>query len=206
MKLPSKKSTSLVFCGLSLVAIAATAAYGQGPLLPIPTQAPTKTSAAVPDDATQAAINEREYLRRAAGLTALHGPGVVVTLRDRKNIEIKDASKPIPGLVHDYDLSAVVNQLRAANAEAIAINGTRVGSQTAISVSGPSIYVGGRKINNPFKIEAIGDAGQMKNRLAASGIATELKNIGPYISVATSTDVRVAALAEAPEFRFGKPE
>ena len=185
---------------------AATASYGQGPLLPIPTQAPVKTSAATPDDATQAEINEREYLRRAAGLTALHGPGVVVTLRDRKGIKSKDASQPIPGLVHDYDLSAVVNQLRAADAEAIAINGTRVGSQTAITVSGPALYVGGQRIGNPFKVEAIGDAAQMKKRLATSGIANELKNVGPYISVATSKNLRVPALKEAPQFRFGKPE
>ena len=175
-------------------------------MLPIPTQAPTKTSVTTPDDATQAEINQREYLRRAAGLTALHGPGVVVTLRDRKGIKSKDASKPIAGLVHDYDLSAVVNQLRASDAEAIAINGTRVGSQTAITVSGSSIYVGGQRMSNPFKIEAIGDAAQMKNRLSASGIATELKNIGPYISTATSANVRVPALNQAPEFRFGKSE
>lgn len=205
----NSKKPLVIFGALSLATLAATAAYGQGPLLPIepmPAAATVKNTISAIDFTTQAEINQREYLRRAAGLTALHGPGIVVTLRDRKGTKSKDASKPIAGLVHDYDLSAVVNQLRAADAEAIAINGTRVGSQTAITVAGPSIYVGGQKMSNPFKIEAIGDAGQMKNRLAASGIANELKNVGPYISVAISTNVRVMALKQAPEFRFGKPE
>ncbi len=203
------KNSLVIFCGFSLATAAATAAYGQGPVLPIepmPAAATAKNTVSAIDLTTQAEINEREYLRRAAGLTALHGPGIVVTLRDRKGIKSKDASQSIPGLVHDYDLSAVVNQLRAADAEAIAINGIRVGSQTAITVSGSSIYIGGQRIGNPFEIEAIGDAGQMKNRLEASGIASELKNVGPYISVATSKNLRVPALKEAPQFRFGKPE
>lgn len=205
MNLNTKKPL-VIFGALSLATLAATAAYGQGPLLPIePMPAAAKTPTTAADDATQTAINEREYLRRAAGLTALRGPGLIVTLRDRKGVKSKDASKPVPGLVHDYDLSAVVNQLRAASAEAISINGVRVGSQTAITVAGPSIYVGREKMSNPFKIEAIGDGALMQKRLAASGIANELKNIGPSISVANSERVRMSALREAPAFRFGKP-
>lgn len=201
-----KKIPSLIFCGLSL-ATAATWAHGQGALLPIPTLAPPSSA---PSPAQNAASKDSraqiEYLRRAAGLTALRGPGVIVTLRDRKGASIQDASKPIPGLVHDYDLHSIVNQLRAAEAEAISVNGVRVGSQTAITVVGSSIIVGGQRLNNPFKVEAIGDATLLKKRLAASGIAGEFKNVGPYISVATSKNVRVPALKEAPAFRFGKPE
>ena len=195
MNKPTKIS-ALMFCGLAL----ATAVYGQGEVLPIepmpPTQSPTE----------QADAAQLEYLRRAAGLTALRGPGIVVTLRDRQNVRVKDASKPIAGLVHDYDLSLIVNQLRAVEAEAIAINGVRIGSQTAITVVGPSIYIGGQRIGNPFKIEAIGDASRMKNKLAASGIADSFKNGGPQMNVATSKDVRVSALKQMPKFRFGKAE
>lgn len=193
MKLPVKIS-ALTLCGCAL----ATAVYAQGELLPLepPPQSATKVETA---DTSQL-----EYLRRAAGLTALRGPGIVVTLRDRTSAAGKDASKPIAGLVHDYDLSLIVNQLRAAEAEALAIDGVRIGSQTAITVIGPSIYIGGQKIGNPFKIEAIGDAGRMKNKLAASGIADSFKNGGPQMNVATSKDVRVPALQQMPKFRFAK--
>ena len=196
MKLPVKVS-ALMFCGLAL----ATAVYAQGELLPI--EPPPSAPVAAVDTVDAAQL---EYLRRAAGLTALRGPGIVVTLRDRQNVRIKDASKPIAGLVHDYDLSLIVNQLRAVEAEAIAINGVRIGSQTAITVIGSSIVVGEQKIDNPFRIVAIGDAGRMKNKLAASGIADSFKNGGPQMNVATAKDVRVPALQQMPKFRFGKSE
>ena len=188
-------------CGLSLFA-AAKFANGQGEVLPIEPMPPSAT-AKVADNVD---ASQLEYLRRAAGLTALRGPGIVVTLRDRKGTSSKDASKPIAGLVHDYDLSLIVNQLRAVEAEAIAINGVRIGSQTAITVVGSSIVVGGQRIGNPFKIEAIGDAGRMKNKLAASGIASSFKNGGPQMNVATAKDIRVPALQQMPQFRFGKSQ
>lgn len=189
------KISALVFCALSL----ATTVYGQGEVLPLePPATPVPTK--------QIDVAQLGYLRRAAGLTALRGPGVIVNLRDRQGVRVKDVSKPIAGLVHDYDLSLIVNQLSAAGAEAIAINGVRLGSQTAITVSGPSIFVGGQRISNPFQIKAIGDAVRMKSRLANFGIAKTFKDSGPQMSVATSKDVRVAALKQKPEFRFGRSE
>ena len=179
-------------------------AYGQGELLPIEPQTATTQGATTQSAASDAA--QVEYLQRAAGLTALRGPGLVATLRDRQGVRISDASRPVPGLVHDYDLFLIANQLRAAGAEAISINDVRLGSQTSITVSGPSIYVGGQKIGNPFRVVAIGDAGRMKNRLASFGIAKSFQNSGPQMNVATAKDLRVPALKQAPQFRFGKTE
>ena len=189
------KKLPLIFCGLSLLA-AAIGAYGQGELLPIAPPEPTPQAFEV-DRARLA------YLERAAGLTALRGPGVVVTLRDRKNANQKNADL---SLVHDYDLTVVVNQLRAAQAEAIAINGVRVGSQTAIRVVGASIKVGEQNLQPPFRIEAIGDGALLKKFLVSSGFAATYQGSGPQMSVAIDKNVRVPALEQEPTFRFGSPE
>ncbi|MBR2008930.1 MAG: DUF881 domain-containing protein [Peptococcaceae bacterium] len=63
-------------------------------------------------------------LQIRAGLTALEGPGVTVTLDDNKNILIGD--DPNRYVIHYENLLFIVNDLRNAGAEAISINGQRI--------------------------------------------------------------------------------
>jgi uncharacterized protein YlxW (UPF0749 family) len=61
-------------------------------------------------------------------------------------------------IVHDSDLLEVVNELRAAGAEAIAINGVRIIETSRISCGGPTINVGKeQRFVPPFVIHAVGD-------------------------------------------------
>ncbi|MBM7583301.1 uncharacterized protein YlxW (UPF0749 family) [Caldicoprobacter guelmensis] len=101
-----------------------------------------------------------EQARVLAGLTDLEGPGVEIILNDRK----KDTIMPEEHysisdfIVHDIDLLEVVNELKAAGAEAIAINGARILATSRISCGGPTITVGAnQRFAPPFVIHAIGD-------------------------------------------------
>ena len=92
------------------------------------------------------------------GLTDVTGPGMEIILKDNTNIssellstQILDMSKLV---VHNTDLTAIVNMLRHANAEAISINGQRIIATSAITCEGS--VINGEKITSPFTIKAIG--------------------------------------------------
>jgi len=118
----------------------------------------------------QRLLQQLQEARMLAGMTELEGPGVEVVLNDRKrDTIIMDNPHFLSAyIVHDSDLLAVVNELRAAGAEAIAINGERILATSRISCGGPTINVGRyERFAPPFVIHAIGDpeklAGYFKN-------------------------------------------
>jgi len=91
----------------------------------------------------------------AAGLVPMTGPGLV--------IQLKDSTLPVPadGNAQDYlvsggDVLTVVDQLWAAGAEGIAINGERVVVSTAVVDIGGSVVVNGAYVAAPYQIKAIG--------------------------------------------------
>lgn len=177
---------AVLVCGFVLV-MAITGTYAQSALRQTPTGQIERSPA------------QTAYLKRASGFTALHGAGAVVTLRDRNP---SDSAT----VVHDYDLLLVVHQLMAAKAEAISINGTRIGSHTAIRVAGPTIMLGDHKLQPPFVIDVIGDGEWFAKIMKTSGLAKSFGESGPQMSVYVSNDVHVPALEEAPVFRFARPD
>src|SRR5699024_10482790 len=67
-------------------------------------------------------------------------------------------------IVHDSDLLNVVNELRAAGAEAISINDMRIIETSRISCGGPTINIGkDQRFVPPFKIKAIGNPEELAN-------------------------------------------
>lgn len=85
--------------------------------------------------------------------TAVKGEGIKVTLRDGKTDE---ASFTKYNLVHDSDVINVINDLRNAGAEAIAVNGHRITETSSIVCGNAFIMINGIKEPVPFVIEAIG--------------------------------------------------
>lgn len=61
-------------------------------------------------------------LKAFAGDFEMHGKGIKLVLDDSK-IASKPGENPNLYIIHDDDLLRVINELRAAGAEAIAING-----------------------------------------------------------------------------------
>lgn len=92
-------------------------------------------------------------LETATGENEVDGPGVEVTLDDAKNAPSSDNSL---GTIYDRDLQAVVDALFASGAEAIAINGQRLTTRTAIREAGDAILVDYRPLAPPYRIDAIG--------------------------------------------------
>lgn len=91
-----------------------------------------------------------------AGLTKVTGPGIEILLDDSSWEGIRDKD-PNLLLVHDEDILAIVSELKAAGAEAIAINGQRIMFNTEIRCGGPTININSVRYAPPYIITAIGE-------------------------------------------------
>jgi uncharacterized protein YlxW (UPF0749 family) len=111
-----------------------------------------------------------DYYRAAAGFTALHGPGLSVSLDDaprRPDGSLPGGARPDDVIVHQQDVQSVVNALWAGGAEAMVIMGIRVITTSAVRCVGNTLLLHGRVFSPPFMIEAIGDPDWMRRSLDA---------------------------------------
>lgn len=115
---------------------------------------------------------ELEQARAAAGLTAVSGPGVEVSLADAA--QVPAGSNPNDSIVHDYDVAAVVNALMNAGAEAVSINGERVVATTAVRCAGNTILVNSTRLGNPYTIRAIGDPSKLEEGVLSDDEASPI--------------------------------
>ena len=83
---------------------------------------------------------DKDLLRYRAALVPLEGEGVIVRMDDSTK-PAKAGENPNLYVIHDDDLLRVVNELRAAGAEAIDINGQRLTGTSEIRCAGPTLSV-----------------------------------------------------------------
>lgn len=153
--------------------------------------------------ATERLTAELHRLRVLAGLTKVRGPGIIVRVTDAPE---PPAGVPSEGIVHDSDLLMIVNELRNAGAEAIAINDQRVVATTAIRCVGTLITVNGARISPPYEIVAIGDPDKLTKALTMpGGIVDGLKQFGVVVNIARYPDVIVPSLGVTPPLQFARP-
>ena len=99
--------------------------------------------------------HQLQQLQIRAGLTALEGPGITITVDDNKNILTGD--DPNRYVIHYENLLSLVNDLRNAGAEAISINGQRIVVSSEIRCVGNVILINTTRLAPPFELSAIGD-------------------------------------------------
>lgn len=157
-----------------------------------------------------------EALARAeAGAAALpvSGPGLLVTLAnagsDPDDDPVGGGTEPdTRGRVRDGDLQLVVNALWAAGAEAISINGQRLGPTSAIRFAGEAVLVDFRPVTNPYEVSAIGDPATLSSGFLASpevrGLALVEESFGLRFDFSRRDDLDLPA-ASTPELRWARP-
>ncbi|MDQ1402113.1 MAG: hypothetical protein QOG03_429, partial [Actinomycetota bacterium] len=145
--------------------------------------------------ASQATADELRALQVLSGAVAVTGPGLVLTVED-----------PSRGVKYDT-LIDVVQELRDAGAEAIGINGHRVGVASWLSQRDGKVVLDGENLNAPYQVTAIGDGTTLEGGLRIPGGAidalTAIKAV--KIAVERSANVVVPGLAKAPVFRAAHP-
>ena len=134
---------------------------------------------------------DKDLLRYRAALVPLEGEGVVVRMDDSTK-PAKAGENPNLYVIHDDDLLRVVNELRAAGAEAIAINGQRLTGTSEIRCAGPTLSVNNVRSSAPFEIRAIGDKKSLENALRMrGGVAETLGVWGIQLDIKASNDVYI---------------
>jgi uncharacterized protein YlxW (UPF0749 family) len=100
-------------------------------------------------------------LESSTGTGAIEGPGMVVHVADAgKSADGSDVDprtdEEDQGRVTDRDLQTLVNEVWAAGAEAVAVNGQRLTVLSAIRSAGDAVLVDFRPLNPPYTLRAVG--------------------------------------------------
>ena len=147
---------------------------------------------------------EMEQLLAFAGLTEVSGDGVTVTMNDSSS---KGSGDMNAYLVHAEDLLSVVNELYAAGAKAVSINGQRMVGGSAISCAGSIVMVNGVRVAAPFEIKAVGDSAVLESALRfPGGVVDSLAPWGIEINIRKESAVTVPAYTQTALFKDTEEE
>jgi uncharacterized protein YlxW (UPF0749 family) len=140
-----------------------------------------------------------------AGLTDVQGPGITVTLKDSRKPG-EEVGFFEAGIVHDLDVLKVVNELWNSGAEAVSVNGKRVGPSTDFRCVGTTIMVDQQQIASPVKIEAIGDQNTLFGAINLPGGALEeMRDVDPnMVKVELAEKLFMTGWAGSTTFKFAK--
>lgn len=123
---------------------------------------------------TAAVIREADGLALEAGLAAVSGPAVQVTLDDAGySLDTLPEGYSVDDVVvHQQDLQGVVNALWAGGAEAVMVEDQRIVSTSAVMCVGNTLYLHGRVYSPPFTITAVGEPERLLDALDADAVVT----------------------------------
>ncbi|WP_405471686.1 DUF881 domain-containing protein [Streptomyces canus] len=137
------------------------------------------------DGSTKAEDDKLAALEDRAGTQKIKGKAVTVTLDDAPpNATAKLPGYPEPQpdylVIHQQDLQAVVNALWKGGAKGIKVMDQRLISTSAVRCVGNTLILQGRVYSPPYKIQAVGDPGKLKQALADS---KAIQNYMVYVNV-----------------------
>lgn len=152
------------------------------------------------------AANELESIKMGAGLIPLQGTGVIVTMDDTKLTSSPGSKNPNLYLIKDEDILKILNELRAAGAEAIAINNQRLIASSEVRTAGPFISINNMNFAAPFEIKAIGDPVTLENALKIrGGVIETLQFWNIQVAVKQQDMVQIPAFKGTFRFQYAQP-
>jgi uncharacterized protein YlxW (UPF0749 family) len=154
-----------------------------------------RDEATVADDAATARLRR---LQSRTGYGVVDGSGVRIVVDD-------SPSGLETAVVRDTDLALLVDALWGVGAEAVAINGQRLTTLTAIRNASVAIHVNGRPLAPPYVVEAIGDPRTLQATLADSQRGAQFfalaRAVGLPVSM-TNEEVLQLPSARLPVLRY----
>jgi uncharacterized protein YlxW (UPF0749 family) len=135
------------------------------------------------EEARRQTVEKERQLGILAGTVAAQGPGITMTIEDGR------------GRVEADMLLDAIQELRAAGAEAIQVNGVRVVAGTYLTDSGNGVGVDGNKINAPYRFKVIGKPQDLEPALnIPGGVVQTLEKEQATVTVERSDKIVVDAL------------
>lgn len=164
------------------------------------------------DAALAAMLRRSAQLAGEAGMSPVHGPGLVVTLQDAQreaNGRFPRDASPDDLVVHQQDIQAVLNALWSAGAEAIQMQDQRIIATSVPRCVGNTLLLNGRTYSPPYTITAIGNAAAMQAALAAAPLVTLYKQYAVRFGLGyqeeVRSDVQVVGHFEPDRLHFAQP-
>lgn len=138
-----------------------------------------------------------EELKFYNGFTDVRGPGIMLRVSDStsedENLDVMQK------IVHDVDITILLNDLKSAGAEAIDVNSKRIVNISEVVCAGPLLKINGEAVPAPFIIRAVGDQEALYNVVTEEGTyAYDLKNkYGMEVAVIMSYNLSIPKFKEA---------
>lgn len=154
----------------------------------------------------KAAADKQEQARRIAkqneqtngllsGRLPAQGEGVVIRVSQGDKQHIDAAT-----------MFSLIEELRNAGAEVMALNSVRVVTSTYITDTKSGLQCDGKTLKAPYTVKAIGDPQALQNAVnIAGGIGSRLKvKYGAQVDVVTSQDVVINQIREATQYSYAR--
>ena len=137
------------------------------------------------DENSKLLSDEIQKLKTVAGLTDVKGRGVILSFAREDTLSIEDD-----------DLLQIINELRAGDAQALAINEQRIIDTSEIRVAGDYFMINGKHVTPPYQIKAICDPDNVVNALNMIGGPFEKIRVFIDIKVEKSNNVEIPKISE----------
>jgi uncharacterized protein YlxW (UPF0749 family) len=121
-----------------------------------------------------------------AGLTDVKGAGIIIKMNDA-SLKLNVPSQF--QLIHDNDITTVLNELKKAGAQAISINGERLMATSEQLCAGPTVRINKNRYAVPYEIKAIGDPDILYRELEKSTIITDMRDFEIKIEISKQKEI-----------------
>ncbi|MGW7032976.1 DUF881 domain-containing protein [Streptomyces xanthophaeus] len=143
------------------------------------------------EEARRQTVEKERQLGILAGTVAAQGPGITLKITDPT------------GQVQSDQLLDTLQELRAAGAEAIQINGVRIVASSFFSDEDGGVGIDGKKITQPYEFKVIGKPQDLEPALnIPGGVVQTLEKEQATVAVTRSAKIVVDALrvAKQPDY------
>lgn len=155
-----------------------------------------RNNAAQSGETNNAMKKELTEANAIIGLSDVKGSGIILTLND-------SASEVY---ITDSQLLEVVNELKAAGAEAISINGQRIIPTSEIRfISTVEMVINGETIVSPYVIKAIGNKDNLESSLKIkSGVIDNFRKNNVIAEIEIKDDITIQKYDGVINFKYAK--
>nr|WP_254925737.1 MULTISPECIES: DUF881 domain-containing protein [unclassified Rhodococcus (in: high G+C Gram-positive bacteria)] len=175
-------------------------------------QVSTERDRALQSDAAGSALLDRlSAVESAAGIDTVSGPGLSVVVTEPTGASGSSARTGSGAAVLDRDIAAIVNSLWASGAEAVSVDGVRVGPNVTIRQAGGVMLLDNRPIDSPYDIQAIGPPQRIQVQFVVSdaylrmSTVAQLYGVGFSVRAADDLELGPASVRESFEAEEAGP-
>lgn len=163
-----------------------------------------ETAAKGRDEESGVLYKQLEETRILTGGTEVTGEGITIYITPKSDIFGSDSQEQ---RINDTDLVLIVNELNAADAEAISINDIRLTTRSGIRNAGNAIIINDERISfsKRVTVKAIGKKDLLESAISFPGAIPQALNESCTIKMEPSDKIIIPKYNKAYNFEFAKP-